>query len=126
MTDPALLVDSYLQLCEDRDLDAASRYLAPDVRLQFPGGATYSSLREMVASPKAYTWVRKHRDRYVVSVEDDLTTVVSIGRLYGKRLDGTPFDDIRYVDVFTLREGHIVEQLVWNDLSQAGLVPAAS
>ncbi|MBC9734629.1 nuclear transport factor 2 family protein [Nocardioides marmotae] len=125
MTDPARLVDTYLQHCEDRELDAASRFLGPGARLQFPGGATYSSLQEMVGSPKAYTWVRKHRDRFVVSVEGDLTTVVSIGRLYGERLDGTPFEDIRYVDVFGLRDGLIVEQLVWNDLPEAGLVPAS-
>ena len=126
MTDPAKLVDTYLQHCEDRELDAASQLLADGARLQFPGGATYSSLQEMVEAPKAYTWVRKHRDRYVVSIEDDRTTVVSIGRLYGERLDGDPFEDIRYVDVFGLRENRIVEQLVWNDLPEAGLVPATA
>lgn len=126
MTDPAGLVDTYLQCCEDRDLAAASLYLAPDARLQFPGGVTYSALSEMVASPKPYSWVRKHRDRYVVSVEGDTTTVVSIGRLYGECLQGIAFDDIRYVDVFTLREDRIVEQLVWNDLPESGLVPATT
>jgi len=122
----ARLVDSYLQHCEDRELDEAERYLDPEVRLEFPGGASYPSLRAMVEAPKAYTWVRKHRDRYAVSVEGELTTVVSVGRLYGERLDGRAFEDIRYVDVFTLRHDRIVEQLVWNDLPEAGVVPAAS
>ncbi|MCR1783743.1 nuclear transport factor 2 family protein [Nocardioides carbamazepini] len=126
MTDAARLVDAYLQHCEDRELNEAERYLAPAARLEFPGGASYASLRAMVASPKAYNWVRKHRDRYVVSVDDELTTVVSIGRLYGERLDGTPFEGVRYVDVFTLRQDRIVEQLVWNDLPEAGLVPATT
>lgn len=125
MTGPADLVDAYLQCCEDRDLVAAAAFLAPEVRLQFPGGVTYTSLQEMVAAPKAYTWVRKQRDRYVVAAGAELTTVLSIGRLYGERLDATRFADVRYVDVFTLRAGRIVEQLVWNDLPEAGIGPVA-
>lgn len=123
MTDPIVLVDTYLQHCEDRELDEAAQYLAPTARLQFPGGATYSSLREMVTAPKSYAWVRKHRDRYVVGVEGESTSVVSIGRLYGERLDGTAFDDVRYVDVFRLEAGLIVEQNVWNDLAAVGITP---
>ena len=63
--------------------------------------------------------MRKHRDRYLVGTEGD-PTVVSLGRLYGERLDGTAFDDIRYADVFVLRNGLIVEQHVYNDLSESG------
>ncbi len=126
MNDPARLVDDYLQCCEDRDLVAASQYLARGVRLVFPGPTTFASLQEMVAAPKAYAWVRKHRDRVVVQVDDDESSVVSIGRLYGERLDGTPFEDVRYVDVFLLRDGLIVEQLVWNDLAAVGLAPPAA
>jgi hypothetical protein len=125
--DPSGVVDAYLQLCEDRDLEAAATFLSPDVRLQFPGGATYRSLSEMAASAAgAYRWVRKHRDRFAVGSMDGRTTVTSIGTLYGERLDGTPFDGIRYVDVFVLDGGLIVEQLVWNDLAIAGIVPLPS
>lgn len=122
LDDPATVVDTYLQHCEDRELDAASRYLGPVVRLQFPGAVEHAGLAAMVAAPKPYAWVRKHRDRsFVGGREGEDTTVVSLGRLYGERLDGTPFDDVRYVDVFVLRDGLIVEQLVWNDLCEAGI-----
>jgi hypothetical protein len=123
--DVAQLVDAYLQLCEDRDLESAARYLAPGVRLQFPGGAEYRSLPEMAAGARgAYRWVRKRRDRFAVGTLDGRTTVTSIGTLYGERLDGEPFEGIRYVDVFVLdADGLITEQLVWNDLAVAGIVP---
>jgi SnoaL-like domain len=124
-TDVAGLVDAYLQLCEDRDLETATTYLSPDVRLQFPGGEEYRSLTEMAASSGGkYRWVRKRRDRSAVGTQDGRTTVTSIGTLYGERLDGTPFEGIRYVDVFVLDgDGLIAEQLVWNDLAIAGIVP---
>jgi hypothetical protein len=118
---PETLVDTYLQHCEDRELDQASAYLSPELHLQFPGAVEYDALAPMIASPKPYAWVRKHRDRFVVGVEGDDTSVVSIGRLYGERHDGSTFADVRYVDVFVLRGGLITEQLVWNDLCEAGI-----
>jgi hypothetical protein len=123
--DAAAVVDAYLQLCEDRDLDAAAAYLSPAVRLQFPGGAEYRSLAEMVADNGGkYRWVRKRRDRFAVGTLDGRTTVTSLGTLYGEALDGTPFEGIRYVDVFVLDDdGLIAEQLVWNDLVITGIVP---
>lgn len=122
MIDPAQFVDAYLQLCEDRDLESASTYLASGVRLQFPGGAEYSSLAEMAASAGSkYRWVRKHRNRFAVGKVDGKVTVTSVGTLYGECLDGSPFEGIRYVDVFVLESGLIKEQLVWNDLSEAGI-----
>ncbi len=120
MTDPVALIDRYLQLCEDRELDAAATLMSRPVLLRFPGGQEYGSLAEMVAAPKPYSWVRKHRDRYLVGKEGDADVVVSIGRLYGHRLDGTPFDDVRYIDVFEVVDGLITTQNVWNDLSEKG------
>lgn len=122
--DAAATVDAYLQLCEDRDLEAAGRYLSPDVRLEFPGGEEYRSLAELVASSGGkYRWVRKRRTRFAVGELDGQTTVTSIGTLYGEALDGTPFEGIRYVDFFVLdADGLIREQLVWNDLVITGVV----
>jgi hypothetical protein len=114
----AALVDAYLQANEDRDLDAAEQFLAPGTVLQFPGGVEYHSLADLVDAPKLYAWVRKHRDTYAVATEVGQTTVTSIGRLYGEWLDGTPFDGIRYVDVFVVEDGLITSQRVWNDLRE--------
>jgi len=121
---PAELVDTYLQLCEDRDLEAAGRYLSPDVRLEFPGGEVFGSLAEMVAaSGGTYRWVRKRRTRFAVGEVDGEVTVTSTGTLYGEALDGRPFEGIRYVDFFVVgADGLIREQLVWNDLAITGVV----
>jgi hypothetical protein len=121
---PAEMVDTYLQLCEDRELEAASRYLSPDVRLEFPGGEVFGSLAELVAaSGGKYRWVRKRRTRFAVGEIDGQTTVTSIGTLYGEALDGSPFEGIRYVDFFVVgADGLIREQLVWNDLVITGVV----
>lgn len=114
--DAAAFIDEYLQWCEDSEIDRAQRRLSDPCRLQFPGGITYTSLRDMASAPKRYRWVRKHRDRYLVTDDRTDVTVTSIGRLYGEWRDGSTFAEIRYIDVFTLRDGLITEQLVWNDL----------
>jgi hypothetical protein len=121
---PAELVDTYLQLCEDRDLETAARHLAPGVRLEFPGGEVFGTLAELVAaSGGKYRWVRKRRTRFAVGEIEGQTTVTSIGTLYGEALDGSPFEGIRYVDFFVVgADGLIHEQLVWNDLVVAGVV----
>jgi ketosteroid isomerase-like protein len=121
-------IDTYLQLCEDRELEQASNYLADGVELIFPGNRSYASLQEMAQASKGrYTWVKKHRTDYSVAerTAPDGTAeqvVTSIGTLYGEKLDGTPFEGIRYIDVFTVRDGRIVRQEVWNDLAETGVL----
>ncbi|MBT3078059.1 nuclear transport factor 2 family protein [Streptomyces bacillaris] len=120
---PAGTVDRYLQLCEDRELDRAQRLLAPSPRIVFPTGAVYGSLPEMVADQRGrYRWVRKHRTRFHTGTgPDGLVTVTSLGTLYGVDLRDRPFEGVRYVDVFVLRDGLIAEQHVFNDLSDCGI-----
>lgn len=118
--DPADLIDRYLQLCEDRQLAEAGALLAPGVLIVFPGGRVFGSLTEMAAAATGrYRWVRKHRDRYLVGTEagGDRISVTSLGTLYGEGNDGSPFDQIRYADVFLLKDGLITEQHVYNDLA---------
>jgi ketosteroid isomerase-like protein len=124
MTDPELIrfVDDYLQACEDRELERATGALADDVSLEFPGPTRFTDLHTMAAASSGrYRWVRKHRDHYAVGRDlEGRTVVTSRGRLYGENLHGVPFEDVRYVDVFVLAEGRIVEQHVWNDLAVSG------
>lgn len=118
MSDPVGLVDNYLQLCEDRYLDEAGRFLASGVRIVFPGGRVFADLAEMAAAATGqYRWVRKLRDRYFVGDLGDQTSVTSLGTLYGEGNDGVAFDSIRYADVFLIRDGLVVEQNVYNDLA---------
>ncbi|MET7640740.1 nuclear transport factor 2 family protein [Streptomyces sp. NPDC005438] len=127
--DCAVLVDRYLRLCEERELTEAQRLLAPDAVLVFPGGRRHDSLTAMAREAAGtYRWVRKHRDRYFQAPLDDGTAVTSLGTLYGEDLEGHPFEGVRYVDVFVVRDGRIHEQHVYNDLALAGLpgAPVAS
>lgn len=113
-------VDTYLQLCEKRDLQQAASYLAPGAELVFPGGVHFSELSEMVADAAGrYRWIRKHRTAYVVGqrAADGRPVVISTGTLEGEGLDGTTFTGIRYSDMFVFDGQLIAEQNVFNDLS---------
>ncbi|MEU3199341.1 nuclear transport factor 2-like protein [Streptomyces sp. NPDC006996] len=120
---PAETVDRYLQYCEDRRLEEAQAMLASAPRIVFPTGAVYVSLPDMAADQRGrYRWVRKRRDRYLVgATPDGLVTVTSLGTLYGEDMRGLPFEGVRYVDVFVLRDGLIAEQHVYNDLADTGI-----
>ena len=118
--------DTYLLLCEQRKLDEASKYLAPDAELVFPGDVHFCSLPEMVADAATrYQWVRKHRTTYVVGrrAGDGLPVVISTGTLDGEGLDGTTFAGVRYSDMFVFNGDLIAEQYVFNDLSETGASP---
>lgn len=114
-------IDAYLQLCEDRRFAEAERFWGSGpLRMVFPGGAVFDSFAGLASDAGTrYNWVRKHRDRYFVGAGEapGELSVTSMGRLYGENLRGLPFSDIRYVDVFVIRDGAIREQLVWNDLA---------
>lgn len=121
--DAAALIDKFLQFGEDRKIEEMQAMMAPQSRIEFPGGKLFSTQTEMVANAKGrYTWIKKHRDRYFVGVNGDQTTVTSIGTLYGENLAGVPFDGIRYIDVFVIENGLIKEQMVWNDLCESGVL----
>jgi hypothetical protein len=121
--DAAAIVDKFLQLGEDRKIDEMESMMAPDSKIEFPGGKCFSTQAEMVESAKGrYSWVRKHRDRYFVGEDGDQTTVTSIGTLYGENLAGVAFEGIRYVDVFVIKNGLITEQMVWNDFCESGVL----
>jgi hypothetical protein len=117
-------VDTYLLLCEQRQLDAAREYLAEGAVLTFPGDLRYLSLDDMVADAnRLYRWVRKHRDHFDCFRDDaGDVVVVSRGTLDGESLSGHEFSGIRYQDRFVFRDDKIVDQQVWNDLAASGVL----
>lgn len=118
--------DLYLQLCEERNLDAAAKFLAPGAVLTFPGPVKFTSLPDMVAdAAKRYREVRKHRTTFVAGhrLSDNLPVVTSMGTLDGTGLDGSEFTGVRYSDMFVFKDGLIAEQYVFNDLSETGSSP---
>ncbi|HSF26749.1 MAG TPA: nuclear transport factor 2 family protein [Actinomycetes bacterium] len=118
-------VRDYLRLCEQRELEAAQAFLSPDAVLVFPGARRYTTVAAMVAeAPSRYravakeilsedAWRREHGD----------IGVVTTGVLAGVDVHGRAFAGVRFVDMFVLRDGLIVEQHVWNDLADLGHVP---
>lgn len=127
-TDPGRLVEDYLIRCEARDLTAAARLLAPGAVIVFPGDRRYHGLAEMFADAATrYRRLRKRRQPpTVAATPDGATLVVSRGTLEGAALDGTPFSNVRYLDLFVVRDGLIEQQHVFNDLAEVGIVQASA
>ena len=121
----AKIVRTYLRLVEARDLDAASEFLADDVLIVFPGGRTFESLTDQVASSAGrFRSVKKTLDQLDVVSDGAEATVYVYGTLAGQALDGSSFDGVRFIDRFALNDGQIVSQMVWNDLAEVGALPA--
>lgn len=109
---------------EARDLDTADALMASDAIIIFPSGNRYASQREMVANASGrYQWVKKTFDHSESFVREDGAEVVYImGTLYGVNLQDVPFEGVRYIDRFVVRDGKISEQHVWNDLAESGVL----
>lgn len=134
MTEPArpddlvTLVSDFLRLMEARDLEAAGRHLADDVTITFPGGRRFTSLAEQVASSAGrFLGVTKSFDRFDVveslTGDADAESIVYVfGTLSGQSLDGAAFEGVRYIDRFVVRNGLIVDQQVWNDMAESGVL----
>ena len=121
----AKIVCTYLRLVEARDLDAASEFLADDVLIVFPGGRTFESLTDQVASSAGrFRSVKKTLDQLDVVSDGAEATVYVYGTLAGQALDGSSFNGVRFIDRFALNDGQIVSQMVWNDLAEVGALPA--
>lgn len=116
-------VKRFLRTMEARDLEAAEAMMAPGAQITFPGGKVFSSQREMVeASRGRYQWVKKTFDRIDSFTGDDGQVVYVMGTLHGLNRHGLPFSDVRYIDRFLLKDGLIVQQDVWNDLAESGVL----
>ena len=121
----AEIVCTYLRLVEARDLAAASEFLAEDVLIVFPGGSTFESLADQVASSAGrFRSVKKTLDQLDVVSDGAEATVYVYGTLAGQALNGSSFDGVRFIDRFALNNGQIVSQMVWNDLAEVGALPA--
>lgn len=117
--DPAAVVRAFLDTMEARDLEGAKRFLADGFTMTFPGGARFKSLDEVIAwAAPRYRRVGKKYDRYDVVPTDDGGIVYCFGTLFGEWPDGTPFDGIRFIDRFTVTNGKLSDQMVWNDLAE--------
>ncbi len=117
--DASECVRAFLAAMARRDLEAARALLAPEFEMVFPGPTRMRALEELIewAKPR-YQSVGKRYDSFEECYGPTETVVWCYGTLHGVWLDGTPFDSIRFVDRFRLRDGLFVEQMVWNDLAE--------
>jgi hypothetical protein len=108
---------------EERDLVAASRYVAPDIDIVFPGDRRFSDLEDLVESAgKRYQNVSKHIE-LVDSMSNGAESVVYvIGRLSGVDAKGAGFSDVRFIDRLVVEDDLITDHQVWNDLAETGVV----
>lgn len=121
------IVTRFVRLVEERRLGEAASYLAAGASFTFPGGRTFSSLEEQVSSSaERFRGVLKVFDRFDVSISEELTIVYLFGTLEGEDLDGNGFYGVRFVDRFELADNKIVDQKVWNDMAESGVVRPTS
>jgi len=119
------IVESYLLAMEQRDLRQAAEYLASGFTMQFPGGVTFTQPQELVAwASSRYQSITKHYTQMDECYQGEKVIVYCYGTLQGIWPEGEAFNDIRFIDRFTLCNNLIVEQQVWNDLAEHRVVPA--
>src|SRR4026209_1001452 len=100
---------------ERRDLAAAKALLAPGFFMVFPGNRRFDTLEQLIEWAKGrYRSARKAYDVFEVSTD----SVFCFGTPHGEWLDGNAYAGIRFIDRFTVRDGKLVDQQVWNDLAE--------
>jgi ketosteroid isomerase-like protein len=110
-------VRDYLEAWADRDLVKAKRFLAEGFTMVYPGDAHYSRLEDLAAQMAGrYRRVRKRFERFDEAPSAQGTVVYCFGTLHGEFADGRPFEGVRFIDRFTVRDGRLVDHRVWNDL----------
>ena len=123
----AKLVEEYLRLLMIPDPEAARRYIGPELEIRFTGNRLMREPAECAAfNAGRYKWVKKKfgPTHVVAGGTAEETTVYQTGHLYGEWLDGTPFENNRYVDRYVVKNGKIVRMEVWNDSAEWLLVRA--
>ena len=109
-------VRRYLETMERRDLAAAKAMLAPGFFMTFPGGRRFDTLEALVEwARERYRSARKTYERFDAAGD----VVYCFGTLHGEWPDGKPCSGIRFIDRFTVLDGKLVDQMVWNDLAEA-------
>lgn len=118
-THPEVIVKTFLEAMENRDLEKAKEYLSDDFSMTFPGNNNFTALGELVDWAKTrYQKIGKTFEAFDTSLQGAEAVVTCHGTLHGVWLDGSAFADIRFMDRFTITGGKITRQMVWNDLAE--------
>ena len=113
------IVRSFLNAMQRRELMVARSFLSPDFTMTFPGDARFTELEELIAWGKQrYGTIAKSYQQFDEFGLGDATVVYCIGTLHGALLNGSRFQDIRFIDRFTVRDNKLLDQQVWNDMGE--------
>ncbi|MBL6778907.1 MAG: nuclear transport factor 2 family protein [Proteobacteria bacterium] len=113
------IVKSYLDAMEARDLTKAASFLSDGFWMEFPGPVRMRTLQELIDwSKPRYQKIAKTYFDFSEAYREQDTLVTCHGVLHGIWPDGAPFQDIRFIDQFTVAAGKITSQMVWNDLAE--------
>lgn len=117
---PAKLVRAYLDAAAARDFDKVREMVADGFTSTYPGGAEFGSLEELVPwAEERYRSVKKTYERIDEVACEEGVAVYAFGTLDGQWPDGTGFEGVRFIDRFTVRNGKLADQRVWNDLAES-------
>lgn len=107
----------YLRATENNELAKAQEMLSDNVLMTFPGDLEFTSLDQFITwAVGCFNAVAKTFDRFDEIDLPGESVVYCKGRLNGEYSDGTPFSNVRFIDRFTVVDGKITDQQVWNDL----------
>lgn len=117
---PDNIVRAFLAAMEARDLPLAQSMLGKGFTMKFPGsGPIHSFEAFLVWAKPRYRFVTKTYEGFDALQSPGPEAIVYCrGTLSGQWPDGTPFEGIRFIDRFELKEGRITRQEVWNDLAE--------
>ena len=121
-TEPRDVVEEFFDRMSDDDRrDTVGELFADDAVVVLPGARFEGpdAPQEFLSflAPR-YEWADKEFGRWITAGEH----VVSLGTLYGVDNDGEEFSDVRYVDVYEVRDGKIQRLDIFNDLAVDGVV----
>ncbi len=118
-SDPEQIVRDFLDAIQRRDLQRARSLVEEGFKMTFPGPSEFEEFEDLVAWAKErYRTASKVYDRFEMAPGDGCVVVYCFGTLQGEWLDGSRFSGVRFIDRFTLRDGKIVDQMVWNDMEE--------
>jgi len=117
--DPVWIVETFLSTMKARDIPGAQAFVSDDFEMVFPGGRRPQSLASSAHnSGNRYRHVTKAIEGFDVASGDGRASMYCYRALYGEWPDGRAFEGIRYIDRFTLVDGKITSQRVWNDSAE--------
>ena len=113
------LVRSYLNAMEARDLSKANSFLSTNFKMTFPGGVIFGTLEELIEwGSSRYRFVNKTYERFDETTDGGNIAVYCFGTLAGELPNGKAFDNVRFIDRFTVAGEKLIDQQVWNDLAE--------